>query len=209
MQQLFFEVEATLSYHLWGMKFLTCLEWFQQIQAESWQGHQHGSLGPFPLHCPRAILAFFFCLSSRSSFKKLQGFFFFYLFTNSATSGLRGALVLVVKNQYPLQEGEKERENMLKREGDRLLSLSVWPCLTAVISLNCFANIIPTQPGSRSARPLCWSWLEAVLLHDLSLSLPFFFSSVPFRPISIRMKTYSRNLRQMHCFLFQHDPGLD
>lgn len=83
--------------------------------------------------------------------------------------------------------GREKRGNMLKREGDRLLSLSVWPCLTAVISLNCFANIIPTQPGSRSARPLCWSWLEAVLLHDLSLSLPF-LSCFPFRPISIRIK---------------------
>lgn len=51
-----FEEEVTLPYHLWGMKFLTCLEWFLHIQARSWQGHQPVSLGPFSLHYQWHIL---------------------------------------------------------------------------------------------------------------------------------------------------------
>lgn len=55
------------------------------------------SLCPFPLHCTHAIRTFFCLLPT--CLLKLFIFYFFYLFTNSATSGLRGPLVLVVKNQ--------------------------------------------------------------------------------------------------------------
>lgn len=52
-------------------------------------GHQPVSLTPFTLYFPHPPPPFFF-----------KNFFFsLSLFTNSATSGLRGALVLVVKNQ--------------------------------------------------------------------------------------------------------------
>lgn len=162
------EAEVTLPHHLRGMKFLTCLEWFVHIQAKRWQGHQPVSLGPFPLHytsTSHTLLSSFYPIALR-------------LFTNSATSGLRVYLFWLWKINSHYRR-ERKGEHMLKREGDGLLSLSVWPCLTAVISLNCFANIIPTQPGSRSARPLCWSWLEAFLLHDLSSLLPFCFFLPP------------------------------
>lgn len=161
------------------MTFLACLEWFQHIQAKSWQGHHTVSLGPFPLHCTHAIRTFFSLLPTLVL--KLCLLFFLSLYQFSHFWAERASCFGCEKSIAITRGRERERgrENTLKREGERLLSLSVWPCLTAVISLNCFANIIPTQPGSRSARPLCWSWLEAVLLRDLSVSLPFFFSLLP------------------------------
>lgn len=129
MEQLF-EVEVTLPYHLWGIKFLACLEWFQHIQAKSWQGHQPVSLGPFPLHCPQCHLDSL--LSSSHSLKKKEKkfflfyFFIFYLFTN-ATSGLRGPLVLVAKKSIAITGGnEKQRER--ERTCSRGRETGCYPC---------------------------------------------------------------------------------
>lgn len=79
--ETFSESEVPLRYHLWGMKvfffFLTCLEWFQHIQASSWQGHKPVNLPLFPLF-PRALLTSPFSFSTSPS-KEVQLYYFYFL----------------------------------------------------------------------------------------------------------------------------------
>lgn len=176
MEQLF-EVEVTflssLGNDIFGMPRVISAHPSKELTGSPYCEPRPLPLTLHPCH-PHFLLS-----SAHSCFKTLFVFLSLYQFSHfwaerASCFGCEKSIAITRG-----RERERGRENTLKREGERLLSLSVWPCLTAVISLNCFANIIPTQPGSRSARPLCWSWLEAVLLHDLSVSLPFFFLSFP------------------------------
>ena len=177
----FLEVEVTLPHHLQGMKFLICQERFQQIQTQIPKKKKlprsaARELAPHPSRPPRApifplLKPEFFCFFC----------FFSYRVTISVTSGLRAPLVLIWKINSHYRQDRKKDESEKK---ERLLSLPVWPCLSAVISLNCFANIIPTQCGSGSEKLLGWSRLEAPPPRALSRCL--FLPLWPFRPLLVQ-----------------------
>lgn len=107
--ETFSESEVPLRYHLWGMKFfffLTCLEWFQHIQASSWQGHKPVNLAVFPFF-PRALLTPPFSFSTSPS-KEVQLFIFIsYLLPNSAACELRG--VSCFRGLEGVKEGEGKK----------------------------------------------------------------------------------------------------
>lgn len=176
MEQLF-EVEVPLPYHLWGMEFFDMPGVISAHPSKELTGSPTCEPQSLPLTLHPCRLSY-----THSSFRTFLSFLSLYQFSHlwaerASCFGCEKSIAIIGGRERRRVEEEKRRRrrrNTLEREGGRLLSLSVWPCLTAVISLNCFANIIPTQPGTRSARPLCWSWLQAVLLHDLSVSPPFF-----------------------------------
>lgn len=172
MEQLF-KVEVLLSLSTPGeLRVLTFLEWFR--------GGEKRKPSPWASVLPPQQLTRRFFLNSLLIQPLL---------------GCEGASCFGCEKSIAIT-GWREKDREPAEEGERLLSLSVRPCLTAVISLNCFANIIPTQPGSRSARPLSlvltggspasWSHLPPLLP-------PF---SSPRRLVSIRIKNYKTQCRR-------------
>lgn len=124
MEQLF-KVEVTLPYHLWGIKFLTCLEWFLHIQAQNWRGHQPVILGSFPLHCTHAICTVFCLLPTLPS--KL--FFFFTSLPIQPLLGWEGLLFWLWKiNSHYRRERKKKRRRKERETRSRGREGDCYPC---------------------------------------------------------------------------------
>ncbi len=106
---------------------------------------------------------------------------------------------------------ERERECSSGRETDCYPCQSdpAWrlssPLIALLISSPLSLDLGQQGPAAGADWRLSFSMISP------SLCCFFFFSSssFPFRQISIRIKTYSRNMRKIHCFLFRDDPGLD